>query len=105
MSNPKPPIEVENILENLVMQGLIKELDISDFDLVRQLVLSFTKPALAALNRAYGEQMLGLVGEDELIPPHKNYIVRGYESTVRNKLRRELRAAINKQYLGDEDGR
>lgn len=44
---------LEEILENLVMQGLIKEMDISDFDSVSEFVLNLTDEAIAKIEANY----------------------------------------------------
>lgn len=44
---------LEDILENLVMQGLIKEMDISDFDSVSKFVLNLTNEAKAKIEANY----------------------------------------------------
>lgn len=84
--NPKPPIEVEKILKELLTNTG------GEFGYGR-----FLKEALDALNRAYGEQMLGMVGEDEPLVPFE---FESYpEVTAGNMARAKLRAAIHKQFL------
>lgn len=104
MTNPKPPIEAREILNNL--RAEIEYQAHNDNGDAHWSMGNAVTEALAALNRAYGEQMLGLVGEDEIPAPSKcTWALEdkcGCGHYIRNKLRAKLRAAIHKQFLGDK---
>lgn len=63
MTNPKPPIEVEKILYDFEQKSHTARIEaLSELGTTKNL-LNAKKEALAALNRAYGEQFLGLLPE------------------------------------------
>lgn len=90
MTNPKPPIEVEKILYDFEQKSHTARIEaLSELGTTKNL-LNAKKEALAALNRAYGEQMLGLI-EDYW-----------RSDSVEDPIILNLKETINKQFLGDK---
>lgn len=87
MTNPKPPIEVEELIRSIYLEGVYFGRRAEASNLAKQRPKKLAQ-ALAAVNRAYGEQMLAIE------PPaglwSKTWLAGWYT----------YRQAIHKQFLG-----